>query len=133
MSSYKRRLPLLCAAALLCASAFLFPRKASAIFPLSGTWSCSAYASCVFNITTSNHPSYQWSFGDGTSSGVTTATTTWHTYNIPYTTTPQNFTVYLVGYTTSGGGTIDNIVGCTVTTYRTSVGGDPTTFSGNCN
>ena len=126
-----KRLSLLCAAALVCTLALLLPPKASALAPLAGTWSCGAYAGCVFNVTTSNHASYQWGFGDGTSSGITTATTVWHTYNIPYTTTPQHFSVTLVGYNSAG--SIDNIVGCTVTTYRTGVGGDPTTFSGNCN
>lgn len=114
-------------------AALLLPQKASGIGALSGTWSCGAYASCAFQITSSNHATYQWNFGDGNFSGLTTAATTWHTYSIPYTTTPQNFTVYLMGYATSGGGSPDNIVSCTVTTYRTGVGGDPTTFSGSCN
>jgi hypothetical protein len=117
---------------LIVSAALLLPQKASGL-ALSGTWSCGAYASCVFQITSSNHATYQWNFGDGNFSGLTTAATTWHTYSIPYTTTPQNFTVYLMGYATSSGGTPENIVSCTVTTYRTGLGGDPTSFSGSCN
>jgi hypothetical protein len=133
MKTRKRQI-LLCTAGILIGSlALLLPQNASGIAPLSGTWSCGAYASCVFQITTSNHAAYQWNFGDGSFSGLTTAATTWHTYNIPPTTTPQHFTVYLMGYATSSGGSPDNVVGCTITTYRTSVGGDPTQYSGNCN
>lgn len=128
-----KRLSLLCAAALVCTPTLLFPPKASAIAPLAGTWICNAYGSCSFTRTTSNHATYQWSFGDGSFSGLTTAVTTNHTYSIPANNTIYHFTVYLSGYATSGGGSPDNIVGCTITTYRTGVGGDPTTFSGNCN
>jgi hypothetical protein len=109
------------------------PKKASALSPLGATWSCGAYANCSFTRTTSNHATYQWSFGDGTSTGLTTAGTVYHNYNIPYSVTPVHFTVYLSGYATSGGGSPDNIVACTITTYRTAVGGDPTTYSGTCN
>jgi hypothetical protein len=123
-----------CAAGILISSfALLLPQKASAIAPLSATWSCGASATCAFTRTSSSHATYQWNFGDGNFSGLTTAVTTYHTYNIPQTTTPQHFTVYFMGYATSGGGSPDNIVGCTITTYRTAVGGDPTSFSGSCN
>jgi len=108
------------------------PQEAESIAYLSGSWSCGAYANCAFFRTSSNHATYQWSFGDGSYSGLTTAVTTYHTYNIPYSTTPVHFTVYLSGYATSGGGSPDNVVGCTITTYRTGVGGDPTSFSGDC-
>ena len=128
-----KRLSLLCAATLFCTLAFLLPRQASAIAPLAGTWTCNAYANCSFTRTTSNHATYQWNFGDGSFSGLTTAVTTNHTYNIPANNNLYHFTVYLIGYATSGGGSPDNIVSCTITTYRTGVGGDPTTFSGNCN
>src|SRR5690242_16624184 len=76
------------------------PKKASAVSPLAGSWTCNAYAQCSFTRTTNNHATYQWNFGDGSFSGLTTAGTVYHTYNIPYTITPQHFTVYLMGYAT---------------------------------
>lgn len=112
--------------------ALVGPQKASSIGTLSGSWSCDAYAQCAFQRTSSNHATYQWNFGDSNFSGLTTAVTTYHTYSIPQTTTPQHFTVYFMGYATPAGGSPDNIVSCTITTYRTTVGGDPTTFSGTC-
>jgi hypothetical protein len=132
MATRKRQILLCTAGILIGSAALLLPQKASGVAVITGTWSCNAYASCTFQRTSSNHATYQWNFGDGNFSGLTTAVTTGHTYNIPYTTTPQNFTVYFMGYATSGGGSPDNVAGCTVTTYRASVGGDPTTFSGNC-
>lgn len=129
-----RNLLLLCVVAMLfCSLTLLLPQRASGVAPLSGTWSCNAYASCVFTRTSSRHATYQWYFGDGSSSGLTTAVTTYHTYSIPQANTPQQYTVTLVGYATPYGGNFDNLVTCTVTTYRASAGGDPTTFSGSCN
>lgn len=129
----RKSLILLCSLTLIAFSAMLMqPRQASAIAPLGGSWICNAYAQCSFTRTTSNHATYQWNFGDSSFSGLTTAGTVYHTYNIPYSVTPVHFTVYLMGYATSSGGSPDNIVGCTITTYRTAVGGDPTTYSGTC-
>jgi hypothetical protein len=110
----------------------MVPQDASAVAPLGGSWTCNAYAQCSFTRTTSNHATYQWNFGDGSFSGLTTAGTVYHTYNIAQTVTPQHFTVYLMGYATSSGGSPDNIVSCTITTYKPGVGGDPTTYSGTC-
>lgn len=133
MQIRKNLLLLSSVAMLVCGLTLLHPRSASGIAPLGGTWSCDANARCAFTRTTSNHATYQWNFGDGSFSGLTTSVTTYHFYNIPQTTTPQHFTVYLMGYATSSGGSPDNIVSCTITTYRTAVGGDPTSFSGTCN
>ena len=130
----RKSLFLLCAMTLLvCGLALLLPQRALGIAPISGTWTCNAYASCAFTRTSSRHATYEWYFGDGSSSGLTTAVTTYHTYNIPQTNTPQQYTVALFGYATPYGGNFDNFATCTITTYRTGVGGDPTTFSGNCN
>jgi hypothetical protein len=128
----RKCLVLLVGIAILVGSVALLPQQASGIGVLTATWSCGAYAGCTFTRTSSNHATYQWAFGDGTFSGLTTAVTTNHTYNIPYGTDPVHFTVYFSGYATPGGGSPDNVIGCTVTTYRTGVGGDPTEFSGNC-
>ncbi len=125
---------LLCATGILIAGlVVLLPQQGFGVGALSGTWSCGAYGNCTFQRTSANHATYQWYFGDGTSSGLTTAVTTGHTYTIAIPNTPQNFTAYLLGYATPAGGSPDNIVTCNVTTLRASAGGDPTTFSGNCN
>jgi hypothetical protein len=122
----------LSALVLLGAMIFLTPQKASSIGTLTGTWSCGAYAGCVFNITSNNHPAYQLNYGDGVFSGVQTTHAYWHTYSIPTGPTPRHFTAYILAYATTGGGSPDNIIGCTVTTYNAGVGGDPTNFSGSC-
>jgi hypothetical protein len=133
MQISSKRLLVLGAVAILVGSfGLLLPQKASGIGVLTGTWSCNAYATCTFTRTSSNHATYQWNFGDGTSTGLTTATPVFHTYDMPADNVERQFTVYFIGYATSGGGSPDNIIACNVTTYRTGVGGDPTTFSGNC-
>jgi hypothetical protein len=124
---------LLCTTAILIASlVLLLPRQGFGVGSLSGTWRCGTSSSCSFQRTSSQHATYQWYFGDGTSSGLTTAVTTWHTYSTPTPNIPYYFTAYLVGYATPNGGNPDNIVTCNVTAMRTTVGGDPTSFSGNC-
>lgn len=114
------------------AMALLMSRPAQPIAPLTGNWSCGAYASCVFTITSNNHPAYQLNYGDGTFSGVKTTRMYTHLYSIPTGPTLKHFTVYIMAYGTIAGGSPDNIIGCTVTTYNAGVGGDPTNFSGSC-
>jgi len=116
----------------LVALALLVPQDASSIGTLTGTWSCGAYASCLFVVTSHNHAAYQWNFGDGNFSGVQTSTSVYHTYNISQGTDLRHFQVYVMAYATVNGGSPDNIIGCYITTYKTTVGGDPTTFSGDC-
>ena len=112
--------------------ALLLPQQASSYAPLTGTWSCGAYGSCLFQVTSHNHPAYQWNFGDGNFSGIQTSASIYHTYNIPADSLPHYFQVYLIAYGTVSGGSPDNIVGCAITAYRSSAGGDPTHFSGTC-
>lgn len=126
-----RLVPALTVAAL-CGLASLAPQKAEAIGTLTGNWWCDAYAQCEFTVTSNNHPAYSFGFGDGASTGVQTSKTAYHFYSSVSGVTPVHFTAYILAYATTGGGSPDNIIACNITTYRTTVGGDPTTFSGTC-
>jgi hypothetical protein len=119
------------ALALLIAVLIALPtRKAEAVGDLEFDWDCDQLAQCTFTRVLNNHATYQYNFGDGNFSGLTTSTTVYHTYSIPNGT--SNFTVYFMGYATSSGGSPDNIIGCTVTVdYSPGVGGHPGTH-GTC-
>lgn len=106
------------------------PRKASALAPLSFSWSCSPPdGECDFTVTSTNHAKYYWSFGDGSSYGPTTSTTAFHDYTV--TTGGQYFTVTLVGYATVGSSSPDNIISCQIEAQGPSPGGNPGA-GGNC-
>jgi hypothetical protein len=99
------------------------PRKASAIAPLSFTWSCQPPDGvCTFNVTSGNHSTYRWGFGDGSTYGPSSSTTVSHDYN--FSGSYQYYTVTLSGYV-GGSGSPDNIISCTVEAQGVSPGGNP--------
>jgi len=100
---------------------FLQPVPAKALAPLGYSWSC-ASRFCSFYVTTSNHGAYQWNFGDGTITGITTSTSASHFYNVPIDEQFHNVTVYLAGYSTPSSGSPDNIIGCQITYAASAVG-----------
>ena len=110
------------AAALLALAAVLcWTPPAKALAPLAYSWSC-ASRYCSFYVTTNYHGAYQWNFGDGTLTGISTSTTASHFYNIPVDEQFHTSTVYLMGYSTVDSGSPDNIIGCTVTFAASNVG-----------
>ena len=126
----KRQLIKALAAALFFAMAALLlvpAQDSSALAPLSYTWDCDAYGSCGFSVTTNNHASYRWNFGDGTSATVKQSATS-HVYNVSV--GWHTFHVDLVGYKPSGH--VDNIISCDVTFYKSGPGGDPSRYKGTC-
>jgi hypothetical protein len=94
---------------------------AESLAPLGYTWSC-ASRYCSFYVTTHNHAAYQWNFGDGTITGISTSTTATHFYNIPVDEQFHSFNVQLAGYATVSSGSPDNIIGCTITVAASNVG-----------
>jgi hypothetical protein len=133
MASSSTKLPLrpvmaLAAAALTLALLVMQPPPASSLAPLGYSWSC-ASRSCSFYVTTTNHGAYQWNFGDGTITGVSTSTTASHNYTTPIDEQFHNANVALAGYSTPSAGSPDNIIGCQIT-YAASVVGIGT--SGSC-
>jgi hypothetical protein len=124
---------LLIFAALLVALIIIPPQQSDALAPLAYRWHCNAYnGSCSFTVTTSNHSFYNWNYGDGSFSGISSSTTVYHTYNVPKSQNPYYFTVYLIGYNSSASSP-DNIIGCTIEVYNSySPGGNPGT-AGTCN
>lgn len=116
-----------------------YVEDAEALWPLSYQWACGAYSPtqvvCDFTITSSTPPAgyrYQWLFGDGSQTGLTTSTTVTHYYAVSRG-QEQAFTVTLVGYSSPTPGiSPDNIVACSVVAGNSyGVGGDPGT-GGNC-
>jgi hypothetical protein len=97
------------------------PPKAESLAPLGYNWSCSS-RSCSFNVTTSNHGGYQWNFGDGTITGVSSSTSAYHFYNTKIDNQFHTANVTLAGYATAGGGSPDNIVGCQIVYAASAVG-----------
>jgi hypothetical protein len=106
------------------------PRKASAIAPLSYSWSCAPGAGvCTFNVTSNYHAMYQWNFGDGSTFGPTTTKTKSHDYD--FVGVEHSYTVTLIGYGSNPPSSPDNIISCTVDAQGPSVGGNPGT-AGTC-
>jgi hypothetical protein len=100
------------------------PQKASAIAPLSFTWSCAPPdGECYFTVTSTNHAKYVWNFGDGTGFGPTTSTSAYRDYAVS--SGGQFFTVTLSGYATVGSSSPDNIISCQIEAQGPSPGGNP--------
>jgi len=123
-----RPLAALAATALALALLLCLPPPATSLAPLGYSWSC-ASRSCSFYVTTSNHGAYQWNFGDGTITGITTSTIASHNYTTPIDEQFHNANVALGGYSTPTSGSPDTIIGCQIT-YAASVVGIGT--SGSC-
>ena len=107
------------------------PKQASAIFPLEFDWSCQPPDGvCDFEVTTTNHPRVKYIWGDGTSTGPTTDMTVQHDYAVGGGGT--FFEVTVIGYSSSSGSAIDNIISCDdIEAQGSSPGGNPGAF-GHC-
>ena len=111
----------LAVAALTLGALLLMPPPAKSLAPLAYYWSCGSRY-CSFGVTTTNHGAYQWNFGDGTITSITTSTTASHFYNIPIDERFHNFNVALAGYSAVNSGSPDNIIGCQITVAASAVG-----------
>ena len=120
-TSFSPRQPFLLIAALVLTAGVLTGGPARSIAPLGYSWSC-ASRYCSFTVTTSYHGAYQWNFGDGTLTGISTSTSASHFFNVPVDETFHNSTVHLIGYSTPTAGSPDNIIACTVTFAASNVG-----------
>jgi hypothetical protein len=130
MSVYRKLIGVSMCVALVLGAMVTTPRQASAIAPLSFSWSCSPPdGECYFNVTSTNHAKYTWNFGDGTGFGPTTSTSAYRDYTV--TSGGQFFTVTLVGYATVGSSSPDNIISCQIEAQGPSPGGNPGA-GGNC-
>jgi hypothetical protein len=110
------------ALALLLAVGGVFTPKAEASTIARFSWSCTAGAFCTFtNTGTGGSPG--WFFGDSSSGSGSPAD---HAYSQGFGTSTYNVTLVTwqngVGYD----------VTCTISVYRSQVGGDPSTTSGTC-
>lgn len=114
-------LPRALTALLMLAAIFWATRPAESVAPLGYSWSC-ASQSCSFYVTTTNHGAYQWNFGDGTITGISTSTSAFHVYGTPNDGQFHHADVALAGYATVNSGSPDNIISCTITYAASSVG-----------
>ena len=113
----------------------LYVKDAQALWPISYSWHCGPASSattvgCSFTVTnpgpTGYH--YQWQFGDGAQTGLTTSMTATHTYAVS---SSQTFSVTLIGYATANSSP-DNIIQCSIMVENNyGIGGDPGT-GGSC-
>lgn len=130
MKGTKKLLLLAVCLAMVTGAQLATPKKAEAVFPLSFTWYCWPNAGeCEFNVTSTNHAMYKFTFGDSTSAGPSTSTYYYHDYN--FTGSYKYYTVTLIGYNSNPAGSPDNIISCTIEAQGSSPGGNPGAF-GTC-
>jgi len=124
----KKKLTLGAALAIVLVAGFLLTpaQESEALAQLTGWWQCGC-GQCTIFVTSNNHASYKFNFGDG--SGLTS--NNYHSYAPPPAPAWMSWNASIIGYTS--GGSIDNIIGCNILYYDTGgcVGGAPP-YTGTC-